>query len=83
VTVDLYSEEDQLIVELTSHSLALLVELSLTGADVVFSDNYFNLPAGRTIQISCLLPAGWTLERARKAFCLYSVYDSYSHGAKD
>jgi beta-mannosidase len=81
VTVDLRGERGQLIVELTSRSLALLVEVSLTGANVVFSDNYFNLPPGRTARISCPLPAGWTLNRARKAFRLRSVYDSYSHGA--
>jgi beta-mannosidase len=82
VTVDLRSEKGQLIVGLTSRSLALLVEVSLTGADVVFSDNYFDLPAGRTVRISCPLPAGWTLSQGRKALCLRSVYDSYSHGAK-
>lgn len=83
VTADLRCEGDQLIVELASRSLALLVEVSLTGADVVFSDNYFNLPAGRTTRISCPLPAGWTLDQAREAFGLRSVYDSYSHGAID
>jgi beta-mannosidase len=83
VTADMRCEGDQLIVELTSRSLALLVEVSLTGADVVFSDNYFNLPAGRTARISGPLPAGWTLSRTQKAFCLCSVYDSYSHGAID
>ena len=83
VTVDLRSEKSQLIVELTSRSLALLVELSLEGADVIFSDNYFNLPPGRTALVSCPLPAGWSLGRARKAFRLRSVYDSYSHGAVD
>jgi len=72
-----------LIAELTSRSLALLVELSLTGADVVFSDNYFNLPAGRTARISFPTPAGWTLSRAKKALRLRSVYDSYSHGTAD
>lgn len=71
--------EDQLIIDLTARSLALLVELSLTGADVVFSDNYFNLPAGRSIQVTCPLPAGWTLDHAQKAFRVRSVYDSYSH----
>jgi beta-mannosidase len=80
VTVDLRSERGQLIIEMISRSLALLVEASLTGADVIFSDNYFNLPAGRTARISCPLPAGWTLSRARKAFRLRSIYDSYSHG---
>jgi beta-mannosidase len=81
VTAGLHSEKGQLIVELTSRSLALLVEVSLTGADVVFSDNYFNLPPGRTARVSCPLPAGWTLSRARKAFHIRSVYDSYSHGS--
>lgn len=80
MTVNLRSEKGQLIAELTSRSLALLVEFSLTGADVVFSDNYFNLPAGRTARISCPMPAGWTLSRAKKALRLRSVYDSYSHG---
>ena len=83
VTVDLRSEKGQLIVGLTSRSLALLVALSLEGADVIFSDNYFNLPPGRTALVSCPLPAGWSLGRARKAFRLRSVYDSYSHGAVD
>jgi beta-mannosidase len=81
MTVNLRGEGGQLMVELTSHSLALLVEGSLTGADVVFSDNYFNLPAGRTARISCPLPAGWTLSRAQKEFRLRSVYDSFSHSA--
>lgn len=71
--------EDQLIVDLTARSLALLVELSLTGVDVVFSDNYFNLPAGRSIQVTCPLPAGWTLDRAQNGLRVRSVYDSYSH----
>jgi beta-mannosidase len=83
INADLRSEGEQLIVELTSRSLALLVEVSLTGADVVFSDNYINLPAGRTTRITCPLPAGWTLGRARKEFHVRSVYDSYSHGVAD
>ncbi len=81
ITVNMQSQDGELIVELTSHSLALLVEVSLNGADVVFSDNYFNLPAGRSIQISCPLPAGWTLSKAQKEICIRSVYDSYSHPA--
>jgi beta-mannosidase len=80
VTVDLSEERGQLIVELTSCSLALLVDVSLESVDVIFSDNYFNLPPGRTARISCPLPDGWTLSQAQKAFRLRSVYDSYSHG---
>jgi beta-mannosidase len=81
MTARLHDEKGKLIIELTSHSLALLVEASLTGVEFVFSDNYFNLPAGRTVQISCPMPDGWTLSQAKKAFCLHSVYDSYSHGS--
>jgi beta-mannosidase len=83
VAAELSAGKGQLIVDLTSRSLALLVEVSLEGVDVVFSDNYFNLPAGRTVRITCPLPSGWTLSRARKAVRLRSVYDSYSHGAMD
>ncbi|MBK5108898.1 MAG: hypothetical protein JJE12_12245, partial [Anaerolineales bacterium] len=67
---------------LNSQSLALLVELSLADADVVFSDNYFNLPAGRPTKISCPLPDGWTLDTAKKALRVRSVYDSFSHPAQ-
>jgi beta-mannosidase len=64
---------------LISHSLALLVEVSFPGTDIVFSDNYFNLPAGRPSQVSCPLPADWTLKKAKKEIRIGSVYDSYSH----
>jgi beta-mannosidase len=70
-------EKGRLHIDLISRSLALLVEVSLAGTDVVFSDNYFNLPAGRTVRVSCPLPSGWTLSKAKKAFRLYSVFDSY------
>ena len=81
VTATLHHDGGQLFIDLTSRSLALLVEVSLADADVIFSDNYFNIPARRTVQITCPLPAGWTLEQAEKALCLCSVYDSFSHGA--
>ena len=81
LTANLSDENGNLIVELSSKSLALVVEVSLVGADVVFSDNYFNLPPGRVFQVSCKLPAGWTLSRTKKELRLHSVYDSYSHSA--
>ena len=81
IRVNMQSRNGELLVELTSHSMAVLVEVSLTGTDVIFSDNYFNLPAGRSIQISGPLPAGWTISRAQKEIRICSVYDSYSHCA--
>ena len=79
ITSNLQIQNGDLFVELTSHTLALLVEVSLNGADVVFSDNYVNLPARRSVQVSCRLPAGWTLTRAQKEIRVCSVYNSYSH----
>jgi beta-mannosidase len=57
------------------------VECALEGADVVFSDNYFDLPAGRAVTISAPLPAEWTAHQAQAALKVRSVYDSFAHGA--
>lgn len=83
ITVRLALEDERLIADLTAHALAVLVELTLTGADVIFSDNYFNLPANFPTRITCPLPEGWTLERATTALRLRSVYDTYSHPAAE
>jgi beta-mannosidase len=79
ISAELHQEADRLIVELRAKSLALLVELSLPNSEVVFSDNYFNLPAKRTVVISCSLPDGWSQEQAIEELRIRSVYDSYSH----
>jgi beta-mannosidase len=79
ITTEVRSEPGEMVLDMTSQSLALLVEVSLPGADVVFSDNYFNLPAGRSVQISCELPTGWTPEQVQKELQVYSIYDSYAH----
>jgi beta-mannosidase len=81
LSAQLSVEGENLQIELTSNSLARLVECTLEGADVVFSDNYFDLPAGRTVMISTPLPACWTLPQAQAAFKVRSVYDSFAHGA--
>jgi beta-mannosidase len=81
IQVDLHNQDGQLVAELTAESLAMFVEVSLEGAESVLSDNYFNLPAGRRVQISCPMPDGWTLSEAQKKFRICSVYDSYAHRA--
>lgn len=65
-----------LALEVCSRSLARFVELKLEGAEVVFSDNYFDLPAGYTRRITCRLPEGWDEEQARAALRIRSLYDS-------
>jgi beta-mannosidase len=69
---------DQLVVSVTANALACFVELSLDGVDVVFSDNYFDLPAGRTMHVTCPLPTGRTLEWANTALQMRSLYDSFA-----
>jgi beta-mannosidase len=81
ISTKLRVEKGQVHIELSSRSLARLVECALDGADVVFSDNYFDLPAGRAISISAPLPAGWTPSQVQTALKIHSVYDSYAHGA--
>jgi beta-mannosidase len=78
LAADLRQDGDQLAVDVTAQSLARFVELALDGADVVFSDNYFDVPAGRTVTVSCPLPNGWTLEQARAALRVRSLYDSFA-----
>jgi len=73
----IYIREGRLIIQLTSQSYAPLVEVTLKGADVIFTDNYFNLPAGRQVQISCPLPADWTIEQVEKNIRVRSIFDSY------
>jgi beta-mannosidase len=79
LSVDVRQEGDYLLFTLLSQSLARFVELVLAGADVVFSDNFFDLPAGRPLTVTCALPEGWSLERARQALRVRSLYDSYAY----
>jgi beta-mannosidase len=82
ITTESSVENGQLIIDLVATSLALLVEISLNGEDLTFSDNYFSLPAHQPVRVTCPLPTGWTLEQAKKELHIRSVYDSYAHPAK-
>jgi beta-mannosidase len=82
ISVQIQNEQQQIFIKLTSFSLARQVECTLEGEDVVFSDNYFDLPVGRTIEISAPLPPDWTDSQAMNAFRVRSIYDSYEHIAK-
>jgi beta-mannosidase len=68
---------ERAVVHLRSDTLARWVELSLDGAEPVFDDNYFDLPAGRDVAASFELPKGWDLDRARAALRVRSVVDTY------
>jgi beta-mannosidase len=76
--IDVGQQDAQLVVHVTAHSLARFVELSLEGVDVVFSDNYVDVPGGRTVAVTCALPEGWSVDRARNALRVRSLYDSFA-----
>ncbi len=66
----------QLSVRLQADTLARFVELHLEGADVIFSDNYFDLPAGRTITITCPLPEGWDIIQAKQSLKIRTLKET-------
>jgi beta-mannosidase len=69
---------DRVLVRLRSDTLARWVEVSLDGAEALWSDNYFDVPAGREVASSFELPDGWDLDRVRRALRVRSVVDTYS-----
>ncbi len=75
--VEVGLEGERLVFTVTAGTLARFVELSLDGVDSVFSDNYFDVPAGTSVRVWAALPAGWTLDRAREAVRAVSLIDSY------
>jgi beta-mannosidase len=78
IRASLHREQGGLFITLRANSLARLVEVTLTGKEVIFSDNYFDLPANRETVVSARLPEGWSLEQARSALRIRSVYDSFA-----
>jgi beta-mannosidase len=75
--VDVIADNDQAVFAVSARSLARFVELSLEGADVVFSDNYFDVPAGWMVSITAPIPAGWSIDQVKQAMRVKSLYDSF------
>ena len=75
LSVHSHVEGQTLCVDVSARSFARFVELSIDGTDAVFSDNYFDIPAGTTVSVSTSLPEIWTSESKVKA---RSLYDSFA-----
>ena len=63
-------------ISLESDNLAKNVMLG-TEADGAFSDNYFDVGAGRTRTVTTPLPVGWNIAQAQDALQVRSLRDSY------
>jgi beta-mannosidase len=77
IQVSAKAEGEQLVIDLTAKTLARFVELSFEGQDVVFSDNYFDLPASCQVRVTCPLPQDITADSAQSALRVRSLYDSF------
>jgi beta-mannosidase len=75
--VDVTLNGDTITFNVSAKSLARFVELALEGVDIVFSDNYFDVPAGSSVKVTAPLPKGWTLEQAKQVLQVRSLVDSY------
>ena len=45
-------------IRVSAYTLARFVELEFQGVNVIFSDNFFDLPAGRELVVACPIPEG-------------------------
>ncbi|MBK8047845.1 MAG: glycoside hydrolase family 2 protein [Anaerolineales bacterium] len=78
LTLSVREVVDGVAIDVTAKTLARFVELSVEGVDVVFSDNYFDVPAGRTRTVRAARPEGMTAEELKAAFKARSLYDVYA-----
>ncbi len=72
--VQSHVEGQTLCVDISARTLARFVELSIDGTDTVFSDNYFDIPAGTTVTVSTPLPENWTPDSTVQARSLYNSF---------
>ena len=77
LNVELEQVDKNLVIILTSSSLARFVELRFEGLDIVFSDNYFDVPAGYKVSITCPLPNDKTKAEMGKLLKVRSLRDTY------
>jgi beta-mannosidase len=78
IKTSLHLDKEDLVITVTAKSLARFVELKLKGADVVFSDNYFDVPPGQKVRITCTKPNDLSLSSAEAALSVYSLYEALS-----
>jgi beta-mannosidase len=79
---DVAQDGGQLVILIKANAFARYVELQLEGADTIFSDNFFDIPACGRVQIRCPLPDGWTLDQAKRALRVHSLADVVPAGSK-
>ncbi len=69
---------NEFVITLSAKSLAKFVWLYLPDQDVVFSDNCFDLPAGRIVTVTIPKVKGLTARAVERGLRIRSLYDSYA-----
>jgi len=77
LAVTVSQQGSQVVYECSAKSLARFVEFKLQGVDVVFSDNYFDAPAGMTVRVTSPIPAGWDLAKVRESLRVTTLASSF------
>lgn len=70
---------NSVLVELTSKSLARLVEVKFAGVDGIWSDNYFDLPANKPKIVTFNPQVAMNSEKAKQLLQVRSVYNSFAN----
>jgi len=71
-------DDERVTIQVAAEYLARFVELSLDDADVVFSDNYFDVLPGEPVRVTCPKPKGWTIDDIGRSLTVFSLYDSFA-----
>ena len=69
----------QVVIQISALSLARFVELTCESSGIIFSDNYFDILAGKTARITCTLPEGWTVGQFTDKLEVRSLFNSFSN----
>jgi beta-mannosidase len=77
LSVNVTETETGFDIALSAERLARFVWLELTGKDVIFSDNGFDVPAGRTVTVTLPSQGDWTSKHVRDALRVRSLIDSF------
>lgn len=80
INVEIREESDRFILTVNAAAYARSVELMLTGADAIFSDNYFDLDSTQGAQVEILksdLSENITLPQLKEQLKVRSLYDTF------
>ena len=64
-------------ITISAKNLARFVEVKLADVDTVFSDNYFDIPAGASRTITCNVPENLSEKQVSEKLVLMHLYESY------